>query len=88
MLIGQDFLVLETPERWMVVFNVSHPRSLAKARPIRIYPMRVAMPIVALFLILFLPVCLIGCFGDTGTIQEQLPRYSDMGAAADAGRVK
>jgi hypothetical protein len=46
------------------------------------------MPIVALFLILFLPVCLIGCFGDTGTIQEQLPGYSDMGAAADAGKVK
>ena len=46
------------------------------------------MPIVAMFIILFLPVCMIGCFGDTGTIQEQLPRYSDMGAAADAGEVK
>jgi hypothetical protein len=50
--------------------------------------MRIAMPIVALFLILFLPVCMIGCFGDTGTIQEQLPRYSDMGAAEEAGKVK
>ena len=48
--------------------------------------MRIAMPIVALFVILFLPVCLIGCWGDTKTIQEQLPRYSDMGAAADAGQ--
>jgi hypothetical protein len=49
--------------------------------------MRIAMPIVALFLILFLPVCMIGCFGDTGTIQEKLlPNYSDMGAAHDAGR--
>jgi hypothetical protein len=46
------------------------------------------MPIVAMFIILFLPVCMIGCFGDTGTIKEQLPRYSDMGAAADAGEVK
>ena len=49
--------------------------------------MRIAMPIVAMFLILFLPVCLIGCWGDTKTIQEQLPRYGDMGAAADAGAV-
>jgi len=50
--------------------------------------MRIAMPIVALFLILFLPVCMIGCFGDTGTIQEKLlPPYSDMGAASDAGAV-
>jgi hypothetical protein len=51
--------------------------------------MRIAMPIVALFLILFLPVCMIGCLGDVGTIQEKLlPRYSDMGAATDAGQVK
>jgi hypothetical protein len=51
--------------------------------------MRIAMPIVALFVILFLPVCMIGCFGDSGTIQENLlPRYSDMGAATDAGQVK
>jgi hypothetical protein len=51
--------------------------------------MRIAMPIVALFLILFLPVCMIGCFGDTGTIQEKLlPRYGEMGAAYDAGQVK
>jgi len=47
------------------------------------------MPLVALFLILFLPVCMIGCWGDTGTIQEKLlPRYSDMGAAEEAGKVK
>jgi hypothetical protein len=50
--------------------------------------MRIAMPIVALFIILFLPVCMIGCFGDTGTIQEQLPRYSEMWAAEEAGKVK
>ena len=50
--------------------------------------MRIAMPIVALFLILFLPVCMIGCFGDTGTIQEQLPRYGEMWAAEEAGKVK
>ena len=50
--------------------------------------MKIAMPIVALLLILSLPVGLVGCFGDSGTIQEKLPRYSDMGAAEDAGRVK
>jgi len=50
--------------------------------------MRIAMPIVALLLILSMPVGLVGCFGDSGTIQEKLPRYSDMGAAEDAGRVK
>ena len=77
----------------MVAFNAPHCHSLAKARPLRLCPyrntVRIAMPIVALFLILFLPVCMIGCFGDTGTIQENLlPRYSDMGAAADAGKVK
>jgi len=50
--------------------------------------MRLAMPLVAMLLILSLPVGLVGCFGDSGTIQEKLPRYSDMGAAEDAGRVK
>jgi len=50
--------------------------------------MRIAMPLVALLLILSVPFGLVGCFGDSGTIQEKLPRYSDMGAAKDAGRVK
>jgi hypothetical protein len=50
--------------------------------------MKIAMPIVALLLILSMLVGLVGCFGDYGTIQEQLPRYSDMGAAADAGKVE
>ena len=49
--------------------------------------MRIAMPIVALLLILVLPFGLVGCFGDSGTIQDKLPRYSDMGAAADAGKI-
>ena len=49
--------------------------------------MRIAMPLIALFLILSLPIGLIGCFGDSGTIQDKLPNYSDMGAAADAGRI-
>ena len=50
--------------------------------------MRIAMPLVALLLILVVPFGLVGCFGDSGTIQDKLPRYSDMGAAEDAGRVK
>jgi hypothetical protein len=50
--------------------------------------MRIAIPLVALLLILSVPFGLVGCFGDYGTIQEQLPRYSDMGAALDAGQIK
>ena len=49
--------------------------------------MRLALPITALFLMTAPAFLLVGCFGDTGTIQDQLPRYSDMGAAADAGRI-
>ena len=50
--------------------------------------MRLAMPLIALFLALAPCVALVGCLGDTGTLQDQLPGYSDMGAAADAGKVK
>lgn len=50
--------------------------------------MRVAMPFIAIIMIAILPVGLVGCFGDTGVVQDRLPRYSDMGAAADAGKVK
>jgi len=50
--------------------------------------MRLAMPVVALFLALAPCVVLVTCFGDTGTVRDQLPSYSDMGAAADAGKVK
>ena len=50
--------------------------------------MRLAIPITALFLMTAPAFLLVGCFGDTGTIQDQLPRYSDMGAAADAGKAE
>lgn len=50
--------------------------------------MNLAIPITALFLMTAPAVLVVGCFGDTGTIQDQLPRYSDMGAAADAGKVE
>lgn len=48
--------------------------------------MKFALPVTALFLMIAPAFLLIGCFGDTGTIQDKLPRYSDMGAAADAGK--
>lgn len=50
--------------------------------------MRLALPVTALFLMTAPAFLLVGCFGDTGTIQDQLPSYSDMGAAADAGRTE
>lgn len=50
--------------------------------------MRLALPITALFLMTAPAVLLVGCFGDTGTVQDNLSEYSDMGAAADAGRVE
>jgi len=50
--------------------------------------MKLAIPMIALFLCVMPCVTLVGCLGDTGTLQDKLPRYSDMGAAEDAGKVK
>ena len=50
--------------------------------------MKIFMPLTALAILVIPAVLLVGCFGDTGTIQDQLPRYSDMGAAADAGKAE
>jgi hypothetical protein len=54
--------------------------------------MRLAMPVVGLILVASLPFALVGCWGDTGTIQEQiLTKYPDkptMGSAVDAMETK
>jgi hypothetical protein len=54
--------------------------------------MKLAMPLVSLILFLSLPLVLVGCWGDAGTVQDTLatryPETPTMGSAVDAMETK